>query len=504
MGVVQRQGISSTIISYAGTGLGFINKVVLFTNILTQAQVGFINVLPQIAVMFAQFAALGTPNAALRFFPYFRQKDQQHHGFLMGFFLINLLGFLIVTTVFFIFRDQILSVWAEKSPLLWEYYYLILPFILCYVLINFFEAYLRSLYKIAFMTFVKEIFLRLPVTIGIALFAWNLIEFEVFLYLYVGLAVMAALIPIAYLIIIGEFYIRPKFGAVWKKMYKQVSRYTLANLMAYGSSMVLNYLDAFMLTFFVVEAQFGIFTTMVYVASVILIPYKALNRISGPYVADYWKDGNTSGIQKLYQRTSLINMMVGVFFFLGIWINRHNIVGIMQKGDYEPGLSVLLILGLARIFDMTSGLNGIILNTSQKYMYDLIFQLGLIGIGISTNLILIPRYGIDGAALATAISLVTINLSRMIAVYALYRLHPLTIHMLTILAVGLGTYFLIEQIPRMSFLPDVLIRSVLCTLIFGGIMLKLEVSSDVNKYIGETASKFRVSFLVNPFLKHKV
>ncbi len=504
MGVVQRQGISSTIISYAGTVLGFINKIVLFTNILTQAQVGFINVLPQIAVLFAQFAALGTPNATLRFFPYFRQKDQQHHGFLMGFLLINVIGFALVCLVFFLFRDQILQVWEDKSPLLWKYYYLILPFIFCYVLINFFEAYLRSLYNIAFMTFVKEIFLRLPVTIGIALFAWNVISFEAFLFLYVGLAVLAALIPVIYLIYIGEFFINIRFGKVWRSMYKDVGKYTLANLMGYGSSMVLNNLDQLMLTFYVIDTQIGIFTTMVYIASVILIPYKALNRISGPYVADFWKKGDLKGIQKIYQRTSLINMMVGVFIFLGIWINRFTMVEIMQKGDYSPGLTALFILGLARIFDMTSGLNGIILNTSQKYIYDLVFQLGLLIVGISTNLLLIPIYGIEGAAIATAISLVFINLSRMIMVYVLFRLHPLSYSMITILLTGLGTFLIIEYIPRISIFPDLILRSMICTLLFGGIMLKLEVSKDVNKYIGEFARKFHITQWVNPFLKHKV
>lgn len=503
MGVVQRQGVSSAIISYAGAALGFVNKVVLFTNFLTLSQVGFFNALPSLALMFSQFAALGTPNATLRFFPFFRQKESQHNGFFFGFFLINLLGFALFSLIFILFREQILETWSIQTPILHQRYYLLFPFAFCYLLINFFEAYLRSLYKIAVMTFVREILLRLPATIGICLFALGYIDFDLFVNLYVGMVVLAALVPVIYLIYLRQFFIMPNFGRVWKRLYTRIAGYTLATFLSYGSSMVLTYLDLFMLTFYVKEDRIGLFTIMSFISSVITIPYKALMRISGALVADHWKQKNMEELQRIYQRTSLISMMAGVFIFLGIWINRENLLSIMQGGDYRPGLPLLLILGLAKVFDMTSGLNGIILSTSRKYIYDTFFQLALVGVGIGTNLLLIPQYGIYGAAIATAISLISINLARIITVAILYKLHPFSLKMLLIILAGISGYLLVELVPQMPLLLDIPLRSVIFTLIFGGITLKLEVSEDVNAYVERTANKFGIGSWIRPFLKKK-
>ncbi|MCI4667002.1 MAG: polysaccharide biosynthesis C-terminal domain-containing protein [Bacteroidia bacterium] len=503
MGVVQKQGVSAAIISYAGAALGFVNKVVLFTNFLTLSQVGFFNALPSLALMFSQFAALGTPNATLRFFPFFRQKERKHNGFLFGFFLINLVGFGLFSLIFFLFQDQILDIWSVQTPILHEKYYLLFPFAFCYLMINFFEAYLRSLYKIAVMSLVREILLRLPASIGICLYALGYIDFDFFVDFYVALVILAAFVPVIYLIYLRQFFILPNFGRVWQRLYKRIFGYTLATFLSYGSSIVLSYLDLFMLTFYVKEERIGIFLVMSFISSVITIPYKALMRISGALVADHWKQKNMKEMQRIYQRTSLISMMAGVFIFLGIWINRQNLFSIMQGGDYSPGLPVLLILGLAKVFDMTAGLNGIILSTSRKYIFDTFFQLALIGIGIGTNLWLIPQYGIYGAAAATAISLVSINMARIIAVWILFKLQPFSRPMLLIILIGVLGYGVIEFIPQMPFLMDIPVRSLIFTLIFGGLMLRLEVSKDVNEYIERIAARLGVPTLLKPFLKRK-
>ncbi len=502
MGVVQRQSISSTIISYVGVGLGFFNKVVLFTNLLTESEVGFANLLPTLSLMFAQFAALGSANATLRFFPFFRQKEKEHNGFLLGFSLINLLGFAIFSLIFLLFQDRILAQWAENTPLLHSYFYLLFPFAFFYLLTNFFEAYLRSLYKISVMTLVKEILFRLPVTVGITLYFFGWIDFETFIFLYVGLVGVASLVPIVYLIYLRQLFFKPNFGRIWQRLYKRIGTYTLATLLSYSASVVLSYLDLFMLTFFVLEADIGVFSIMVFMTSVIIIPFKALMRISGAFVADFWKQKKMKELQRMYQRTSIISLMVGIFLFLGIWINRENVVSIMKNGDYARGLPVLLILGLARIFDMTAGLNGIILSTSRKFIYDMIFQVALIGIGIGTNLWLIPIYGIYGAAMATAISIVSINTLRVLAVWYLYDLQPFSWKMLYIIGTGLLGFWLVELIPQLPFLVDLLLRSVLFTLIFMGVMLRLELSPDVNTYVWQIGKKLGLSPLLRPFFKN--
>jgi len=499
MGIVQRQGISSTVISYLGAALGFVNKILLFPMFLSLEQVGLSNALPVLAVMLAQFAALGMPSAILRFFPYFRDPEKQHHGFLPGFLLFSLVGFVVVATIFWVFKPQILSAWSASSPQLFQYSYLLIPFAFSYVLIQVFDAYLRSLYDIAFMTFIKEIGLRLPATIGVGLYALGLITFPTFINLYVGLVILAGIVPIFYTYFRGQLLVRPRFGEVWQAQFSPVFRYTLLTFLPVAGSTVLNQLDIFMLTF-ESEAQNGIYTTMAFATTVILIPWKALRGISSPLVAEHWKNDNLGEMNDLYQRTSLISLMVGTFVFLGLWLNRNNLVALLGE-QYAQGLGVLLILGSAKVWDMTAGLNGTILITSKKYLYDMFFQVGLIGIGIGSNLILIPRYGILGAALATALSLFVINAARLVAVWWLFRLHPFHGNMFTILIGGLLTYYLLDVLPLMGhFMLDIPIRSLLCTALFVGLMLKWEVSPDVNDYVWKVGKKVGLGPLLGRIL----
>ena len=59
MGIVQRNSITITILSYLGILIGYVNKILLLTNFLTEEQVGLVNILTGLAVLYAQFSALG-------------------------------------------------------------------------------------------------------------------------------------------------------------------------------------------------------------------------------------------------------------------------------------------------------------------------------------------------------------------------------------------------------------------------------------------------------------
>ena len=59
MGIVKRDSISITILSYAGAAIGYVNKILLFPNFLSEEQVGLTSILVSLAMIYAQFSALG-------------------------------------------------------------------------------------------------------------------------------------------------------------------------------------------------------------------------------------------------------------------------------------------------------------------------------------------------------------------------------------------------------------------------------------------------------------
>ena len=81
MGIVKRDSIAITVLSYVGVVVGYVNKILLFPNFLSEEQVGLTSILVSLAVMYAQFSALGINSTVVKFFPFFRTPDRRHNGF---------------------------------------------------------------------------------------------------------------------------------------------------------------------------------------------------------------------------------------------------------------------------------------------------------------------------------------------------------------------------------------------------------------------------------------
>jgi O-antigen/teichoic acid export membrane protein len=82
----------------------------------------------------------------------------------------------------------------------------------------------------------------------------------------------------------------------------------------------------------------------------------------------------------------------------------------------------LLILVFSQLINTMSGSVGVILNmTGKEKVFRNILSIALV-INITLNILLIPRFGIEGAAIASATSLVFWNLYSVYYVYREYNI----------------------------------------------------------------------------------
>ena len=134
---------------------------------------------------------------------------------------------------------------------------------------------------------------------------------------------------------------------------------------------------------------------------------------------------------------------------------------------------------------MSCGINGGILVTSEKYRYDLFINLLLICLTLFTNVIFIPIYGIEGAALATAISIIIYNIVKWYLLKKWFRLQPFNYKFLFAIAVCLFTFFITSLL---SFDFDILftriiLKSIFILTVFFGLILFFRISPDINTLI---------------------
>ena len=137
-------------------------------------------------------------------------------------------------------------------------------------------------------------------------------------------------------------------------------------------------------------------------------------------------------------------MVVSGWFFLLINLNSEALFSLLPNEGYQKATFVVLYISLAKLISMILGCGGAIISNSSFYQISLVFSV-VMALGVSIlNMLWIPLYGIDGAALAT---LVVVGLS--IAIKIIYlqfkiKAHPLSWNLLKAL-VAVGILYTIFQ-----------------------------------------------------------
>lgn len=490
MGIVKRDGLKLAVISWFGIGLGYLNKLILFPKFLETDEVGLANVLVNISILFAQFASVGSIGLILKFFPYFNNHEQKHHGFLTWIFKLSTYGSLATILIFMVFKTPISNFFSQKSPLLVEYYYYIIPLGMAALSYFIFDSYLRSQLDTVFSSFAWEVILRLATTVSISLYAFDFIGFETFVIIYVIANCTASLAILFYMLGKRNFHV-PKISNKVTKYKKHLYSFAFYSSLSGAGNNFIMFIDSIFVSAFLGLTSTGIFTTVAFVTSVMLVPYRAILKITSPIVADLWKKKNLDEMNQLYKNVSVVSLLIGAYIFSGFWICIDELFALMPKGEiYVAGKYVFLILCLGRLFDMASGINGVIVLTSKKYRYDLFFTLFLILSTLACNYVFIKIYdlGINGAAIATAITLVLYNTLRIVFLYYHFKLHPFTLKFLTggiiFVIILLGTM----QIPPMpNPILSILLKGGILTIVYWGCMyflkISLEINLSVNKFL---------------------
>lgn len=490
MGFVQKDAVKTTLISSIGLVIGYLNKGLLFILILTTEQIGVINLCYSLGVLFAQFSNFGTIYTILKFFPFFKNKEKKHHGFLSFILLIAFFGILTISFLFLFFKDELNSIYITKSALFIRYFIWIIPIGVGYVLHLILDVYLRVLFKNIVSVFALDIVLRIAIT-TILIFLWlKLITFETFVAIHGIIYLLPPLISFIFLIKIKELYLGIKNIKISSKFRKIIFNYASFNYFNSLGTVLVNSLDVIMIAQYIGLRATGVYSTMVFLTSALQVPYRSLIRISSPLIPKYWKSREIVKMKDLYSKVSSVSLVIGLGLFILVWVNIDFIFSFL-KDEFKGGIWVFFFLMLGRLVDMFFGLNLSIFSTSKKYKYDLIFTLILIFSVYYLNSFLIPLWGISGAAISTAIAFFIYNVGRMLFVYYIYKIHPFNKNQFIIIGLGIITLIscsLFNNVFGNSWI-QMIFNSSFCMLLFFGIIYLFSLEKETVNYAKKIRNK---------------
>ncbi len=492
MGIILRQSFKGTIYVYAGVVIGFLTNSLIFPKILTPSQIGLINILIAYGIVFAQFGTLGFNNVTIRLFPYFRNDSNGHNGFLFLALSVPFIGFLLVSILFLTFKSMFLGKSLMEAQLLSNYFYLIIPLIFVSVYLVIFDNLFRVLYNATMGMLYRELFRRILILI-VAIFLFiNFINFHQFVYFFVVAFGLPTFLMIISLIRIGQFNVSPQLKFLNINLIKNIFKTGLFGVFSGTTNILTLNIERIILTNRLGLSEFGIYITMYFFGTLVVMPSRTVNRISSVIISESWKNNDIHQIKTNYFKTCLNQFWIGLFILLGVWLNIHNILFFLPE-KFEVGEKIVFFIGLAYMFNMISGSSDMIITTSDKYQYITYMKLLLLGFIVFFNILFIPHFGIMGPAYAAATSYFLFSALKFLFLYYTFGFQPYNFQFIKILGIGIIAYFLAKIIPvQHHFVLDAIIRSTIFCFVYGILIIMFNISEDVNESLKMIRRKIRI------------
>ncbi|TVQ66950.1 MAG: lipopolysaccharide biosynthesis protein [Balneolaceae bacterium] len=491
MGIITRQSISNTVITYAGIGLGFVLTIFLYPHILSPDQYGLTRVLISAAFIGSQFAHLGMHHAVVRYFPFFSSREGGKSLFLIWAVVIPLFGFTLFTLLFLLMQEQILNFYADRSSFFLEYHLWILPltfFILYFEVLN---SYLRSQRDAVTGSLYNEVILRIAAILAVTLYFLEWISFSTFIAMFVLSYLLQPVAVLMRILSLGALRIRPDFSLMRKKLRLGMAKYSFFSLLGGLTTVLVWNIDILMLGSMAGLEWTAVYAIAFYMGSVITVPQRAIEKIAAPVLAEMIQKKKWMEVDNLYKKTALNQLLPGFLLFGVIWI-LSDLFYLMMPEIYAAGKWVLLIIGIGKLIEMGTGANGIILINSKHYRVSFYTNMILVFVTIGANYLLIPQYGIEGAAIASALALLVYNAVKYLYIRLRMQLSPFSKEFWIALFLGSVAFTVASLInPADQLILNLLLKGVLFLSLFLVPAVRLSLSADFNRQLSQLLSSFR-------------
>ena len=490
MGVVIKQSFWGTAISYVGVLIAFFNTLYIRPQFFLMDKIGLFGIITANAMMISSFTSFGMASSYIKFFPAFSEKDRNSALTFQVFIVVA--GCLIVLSLAYLFRGFIIERYIESAPEYINYLSITAVIIVVNSLFEMFFSYSRTILKVLFPSFLRDVFLRICAIFLVVGYAADWFSFE---WAIKGLAVnysMALILLLGKIMLVDGFRFSFNFKILSNSWKKKLYRFSAYSMMMAGSFAVMNNVTYDLVLSNLGSAANGIFITCFFIGTIVELPRRNMAKVISPILSVEMTSNNMAEVESLYKRSSITMSLLGTLFFIGILTNLQDLFLFIPQGDkFSDGIYVVILVCSAKLLVMISSFPAEIINFSDRYKYNLIFQLIAAILLISLSSFMIPVYGLNGAALSYFLVITLHVVAKLAYVKYQFKIQPFAKSHFTLLIVSLVT-FTIAYLFNIKTHPILLIflRSVLTTIAFILMIYKLKISPDINKLIHSTFERF--------------
>ena len=408
--------------TFIGTALGYFSRMII-ARFLGASDYGLISLGFAAMNIAAALSLLGYNTGILRFVSFYKGKGDEGRikGTIFGAFKICFLLSLILTSIIFFYADWIsTNVFHDTNltPVL-RIFTIGVPF---WVLTAVFNSGTTGFQEIKYEIYTRFIFKD----------TFKLIAIVTFLVLGYGVigASVGWVLAIIGMSVLAFYFLEKKVFPILNTKVKAVSVdkelffFSFPLIFAGLAGLITSWTDTLMLGYFRTSSEVGIYNVAMPTASLLGIVLSAFGIIFMPVATGLYARSREGDLRNAYSNVTKWIFAIVLPGFLLMSLFSTSIIGIMFGAEYVEGATALTILAFSYFVSALVGLAALILTTYGRTK--IVMGCGFVGAGSNVlfNFILIPIYGINGAAIATGSSVVLMSVLYLLFVYRIARMQP--------------------------------------------------------------------------------
>lgn len=431
--------------------------------LLTQAELGLYSLGLTVFKLLVVVSVAGLDSGVVRFVSLY--KGEQDLGRMKGVIAVALricipLSFLVGIGLFFLSDMVSVSIFAkpELANVL-KCFSFVIPFFSVTII---FLSATQSLKLMQYKVYSRELgenILKFIFTSLFFLLGWRLYG-----------AVFANVVSFVLVTGVTYYFIKKVFSvyeenAARKCEFRKILGFSFPNMLSEIIVRLIMWTDILMIGYFLESKDVGIYSIVSGIVWLGVVFVESFATIFNPIIADLYNRKEFSQLDSLFKTVNKWVFTTSLPFYLLVIFFARELLNIYGDG-FVVGCSSLVVFGFAQIFVSAIALPGYVLIMSGRSWLNMTFNIVICCINIALNYILIPRYGIVGAAFATGFSLSSVSFLRMTAVFYHIKMQPFNSSYLKPLLAGLISICLIFFISNFNSISNQYLNMSLCIIIF--------------------------------------
>lgn len=425
-----------------GYGLNYFFKAVS-GRYLGPAEFGILAVGISIMTVFANLSVIGLNDGITRFIPFYgaRNKSGRIKMMLRTGTTVTLSISLFIAAIIYL-NAEWLSVHVfnnDKTKPVIQLFSVLIPF---HALFLFFTGVMRGLKKMAVITLTRNIFWwgsNILMVGVIALLKLDLSYFTLGFFLALLLALSYYLVKFRR----DELYMRLKEVPPEQGAGKELMVFSFPLTLTSLFQLFRDRTDILIIAAFLPAASIGHYYAAYPFAMILTVVLFSINRIINPVVSETVGEGNIILTKKIFKDFAVLSFQLTLPMFLFIFFFAEKIVIFAYGRSFVEAAVLLKILSAGYFLNAATGPFGEFLRAFDKTKF--VFYISACG-GVSNvvmMLLLIPLYGVKGAAFAALFSLVVMVLLGLAFCQKILKINPFNMSYFKTTLIGVAYFCLL-------------------------------------------------------------